>query len=200
MHKPPTIRLGTSLAAILAVSLLSGCATNVAQDPSSPYYQVPPGSMLKLNHSIEIPPGRARVFIQHGAVSVIFDHYAPNCNVEVDRLDYERVQYVKPGEYPIRRVQRSVEEVVQQRPVRVAALGPMTDMLASGEAGDGGDGTSNIYEGYHLWLDDRTGNFTRLSCRGAFAYPVDARPPSIDEMQEALGEIGSLIIGSGSAG
>ena len=37
-------------------------------------------------------------------------------------------------------------------------------------------------------------NSTRLSCRGAFDTPFDARPPSINEMRRALGDIASLLL------
>ncbi len=178
-----------SVAALSAV-LLSACNATIPKDPASPYYQVSVGSTLKVLEKIEIPPGRARVFIQNGAITVNFNHYAPNCNVEVDKLDNENTQYIEPGEYRIRRVQLSMEEVVQAQPVQVAALG--SDLVLANNTAS--DGKTMIYEGYHLWVEDPAENFTRLSCRGVYALPSDALPPSIDEMRQALGEVAHLVI------
>lgn len=168
-------------------TLLAACSASVPKDPSSPHYQVIEGSILQLKRKIEIPPGRVRVFIQNGRITANFDHYAPNCNVEVNKLDHANVQYIEPGDYRIRRVQSSVEEVVQSKPALVAALG-----IGPWLAGNDSDGNAMVYEGYHLWLDDPENNFRRLSCRGTYADPWDARPPSIAEMRQALGAIADL--------
>jgi hypothetical protein len=173
-------------AAPALAALLTACTTNIPKDSASPYYQVAAGSTLQLHRQVEIPPGRTRVFLQHGALTGSFDHYAPNCNLEVDRLDYSQAQFIAAGDYRIRRVQPSTEEVVHSRRTLLASL----DLAGN----DGDDGNAMIYQGYHLWLDDPAGNLLRLSCRGAYADPMDARPPSIDEMRQALGNIASLVL------
>jgi hypothetical protein len=182
--------LSTLTAAAAAAVLLGACTANIPRDPASPYFQVPVGSTLQLRQKIEIPPGRTRVFLQNGAVGSGFDHYTPNCNVEVHDLVQDAVQYIEPGDYRVRRVQQTMEEVVRSRPTLVAALG-RSPLLAGNE--DSG-GTTMIYQGYHLWLEDPADNFTRLSCRGAHANPWDARPPSIDEIRQALGEVATLLL------
>ena len=192
MPTPPRTRIRRIAAlgtATLAASLLAACNATIPKDTASPYYRVGVGSTLQLRHKIEIPPGRARVFIQNGSITANFDHYAPNCNVEVEKLDYQQLQYIEPGSYRIRRVQDNVEEVVQSQRMQVAALKTGSWLAA---AADNSGGTTMVYRGYHLWVDDPAGNFTRLSCRGAYADPVDARPPSINEMRQALGGIASL--------
>jgi hypothetical protein len=123
-----------------------------------------------------------------------FDRYAPNCNIEVDKIDYEARQYVEPGEYLVARVQRTTEQVVEARPVRLAALGPtLADLGGNG----GNDGNPMIYEGYHLWLESPDPNVMRVSCRGALADPSEAYPPSIDEIRQSLGEIATLRLAEG---
>ena len=167
---------------------LNGCAGHAPQDPASPYSKVTPGSVLKINRKIEIPPGSARVFFQNGKQSPAFNHYAPNCNIEINKLDEGAVQYVEPGAYRISRVQQSLEEIVRSQPIKLAALGPML----AGVGGDGGDGSAMVYVGYHLWLDSEDPNVRRLSCRGAIADPHEAYPPSIDEIRQSLGNIMTL--------
>ena len=172
---------------LLGSLVLSACATQIPKDTASPYYQVPAGSLVRINRVIEIPPQRTRLFIQHGRLSAGFDHYTPNCNIEVFKRDDFAVQYVEPGGYRITRVQRSQVEVVQAEPLQLAALdSPLLLAL------EGGDGNASIYEGYHLWLEGPDPNVMRLSCRGAYADPSEAYPPSIDQIRQALGGLITL--------
>ena len=184
---PTLLRWMTSIS---VVTLLIGCSASIPIDPASPYYKVAPGSTLKVNQRIEIPPGVTRVFMQNGAIVRNFDQYAPNCNVEVYRLEQERAQYIEPGEYRIHRVQNTVEEVVQKQRLQVAALGTGPWLMMA----SGGADRPDVHKGYHLWVEDPAGNFTRLSCRGAFDTPWDARPPSINQMRRALGDIADLVL------
>jgi hypothetical protein len=174
-----------ALASAAAISL-SACIGSIPRDPASPWYRVPAGSTLSFQHKIEIPPDRTRVFLQHGAITITFNHYAVNCNVEVRKLDYEAVQYLEPATYRVSSVQDTVEEVVQAAPLQLAT----TD--ASLAMGDEGGSDPMIYRGYHLWLEGPDPNLMRLSCRGAFADPHEAYPPSIDEIRAALGDIAHL--------
>jgi hypothetical protein len=174
---------------VLAAMALGGCATHAVFDPASPYARVPEGSQLIWNSTIEVPPGVARVFLQDGRVAPAYDHYRPNCNLEVRKIEAAAVQYVAPGRYRIGRVQPTLEETVQAASVRLAALGPMA--LAMGN-NDGG--TAMVYEGYHFWLEGPDPNLMRLSCRGALADPPEARPPSVKQIRQALGEWADLRI------
>jgi len=172
-----------SLLAVYAVVSLGACTQIVSDDPDSPYSLIPVGSELDIRRTIEVPPGRTRVFFQAGKETANFNHYVPNCNIEVSALVYDAVQYVAPGLYRIERVQRHVEEIVQTGSIELAAAG---GVLAG--MGDGVGGNIMIYDGYHLWLDGDDENLRRLTCRGVFAEPVDARPPSVNEIRAALGE------------
>lgn len=179
--------LRTATLIVLFIPLwLNGCAGHAPKDPASPYSRVTPGSVLINNRKIEIPPGSTRVFFQNGKISPAFNHYAANCNIEVNTLD-TAIQYVEPGAYRIIRVQRSMEEIVRSQSIKLAAFGPM---LAG--VGGSGDGSAMIYLGYHLWLESDDPNVRRVSCRGAFADPHEAYPPSIDEIRQSLGNIMTL--------
>jgi len=167
---------------------LAGCSTTISKDTRSPFYPVPVGSTLVLKQKIEIPPNRTRVFMQNGVITGIYDHYAPTCNVEVDRLDDHQPQFVAPGAYRIHRVQITIQEVVQTGKVQVAALGDGPGL----QLALGGADKPDIYRGYHLWVEDPANNFTRLSCRGGLDEPWQAYPPSIDDMRQALGQIAEL--------
>ncbi len=162
--------------------ILGGCALPLPTDESSPYFAVPEGSTLAIRRALAVPAGSARVWMQNGAVTAARNHYAPNCNLEVRELDHERPQQVQPGEYRIFRVQRSVDEIAAAAPLRLAALGTR---LAGMDDGGG----RMVYEGYHFWLRGPDPNVMRLSCRGALDDEADARPPSILEIRQSLGDI-----------
>jgi hypothetical protein len=61
--------------------------------------------------------------------------------------------------------------------------------------GDDGGGYSMIQTGFHLWLDDEAdANLMRLTCLGVLADPADAYPPTLAEIQAALGELATLDV------
>jgi hypothetical protein len=126
------------------------------------------------------------VFFQRGAITLGYDQYAPGCDLEVRRLDANAVQYVKPGRYPVRSVQDTLEQVVIAQPLRLAMAGPLLAL------GDDDGGQPDIYRGYHLWLSGADANLMRLSCRGPFSEPSRAFPPSLEEMRAALGPFATI--------
>ncbi len=188
------MRNTSAIAAALSVALvaIAGCSSTptARRDQSSPYYAVPVGAVLELREPIRIRAGATRSWLQFGkATGDRFDHYAPNCNVEVRHLDQENVQLVRPGRFTVRRTQQVREEVVRaRRPVRVAALWRVGGGVDAG-------GPNLIYEGYHLWLDSpEQPEVMRLTCRGAYAEPSNAKPPSIEEIRSVLGGIATLTL------
>jgi hypothetical protein len=159
-----------------------------APDASSPFYKVPEGSVIALHQALELRPGTTRTWLQFGqAVGSSFDRYAPNCNFESWTIDHDRSRKILPGAFVVRRIQNVREEVVRvDAPRRFAAL-----RLADG--GIDGGGPSMVYEGYHLWLENpQQPDVRRLTCRGAFADPWEAYPPSIEEIRAALGQLATL--------
>ena len=91
-------------------------------DPSWPYARVPIGTSLEVNQDITVPPGVTRVYMQLGRLVRTFDYYQTNCNIEVRKIDWDNPQTIVAGTYLVTRVQNSTEQVVEARPVVVAAL------------------------------------------------------------------------------
>ena len=174
------------LPALLALTL-TACSTPTArQDVTSPYYKVPEDSLLELHQPVKIPPGTTRTWIQRGRAVSGFDRYWPSCNLEVGRLDRDQAQVIEPDRFVVRRSQFLREEVAgRMRPLRVASL------RVAGMDDDGGH--SMIFEGWHLWLESaEQPDVRRLTCRGAFADPWRAEPPSIEQIRAALGAVATL--------
>lgn len=170
----------------LMVGGISGCAlVTVPADPASPYYMVPEGSVIELHQPLRIPPGSTRVWLVRGQPAAGRDWYAPGCNLEIDTLDRERVQIVDPGVFEVSRVQRTSEHTSER------AAGVVVAALGAGFSWDSGD--NRTWQGYHLWLhSDRQPDVRRLTCKGIYAEPWQATPPSIEVIRETLGAVASL--------
>jgi len=93
---------------------------------------------------------------------------------------------VNPDDFLIQQVQALTTEVVQLKTIKVAAL-----QLAFGMDGD--DGASQMFEGYHFWLQSqKQPQVLRMSCYGVFEEPGWLRPPTLLEIRATLGDIASI--------
>jgi hypothetical protein len=143
------------------------------------------GASLVLNQSLEIGAGKARVFVQNGDVSFGFDSYEPHCAFEIKSVQHDGVA-IDAGTFPITRVQGSLQQVVSAEPLQTASL-----QLAGMDGG--GDGPSSLYLGYHFWLSSvGQPEVRRMSCYGIYAEPQDAEPPTLQEIQQALGSVAEI--------
>lgn len=178
-----------SVVTVSAVALVACVSNEWSADPTSPHSRVPVGSTFVLERRVRIPAGKTRVFFRGGRSGAV-----PECSVEVRKLDDEAVQTVEPGSFRIRRVQNLATQVVsnsrRERPSARAC-----------SMGGGSTGNIMIYEGYHLWLDaaDQP-NLMRLSCYGVFDDQAYAKPPSVQEIQLALSEIGRIELAEPAGG
>lgn len=176
------------LVPLLALGL-NGCTALGPFEPDSPYWLPPVGSEVDLKQSLEVRPRSARVFLQQGGVVSKggVNQFLPSCNFEVNQVFEDRSQTIQPDTFRVLRVGRQWEEVVQHASAQYAAL-----HLAGGNV-DGG--TSMIIHSVHLWLESaKQPQVRRLSCRGGVDDPPKARPPSGEEIFQALGVIASLRV------
>lgn len=192
-------------------ALLGGCASVSTQiqgvgpdgqlDTAAHWVAPPAGSTLTLHQPLTIRPGAARVWIGRGAPS----DFAVQCNLEVRTLDRERPQIIRPDRFTIERTQRFTT-TVERRPsappaTRYARHDPDATSVLAGFAmwgrlgwwADYDDGPTRVFEGWHWYVaSDRQPDVYRLNCRGPYADPWEALPPSIDEIQRALGDVMTL--------
>jgi hypothetical protein len=181
------------LIVVSLAALLAGCPQQtVRTNMQSNDYRTLAGSRLQLLQPLDIPPGRTRLFIQHGKVlqGNSADQYDTQCNFEVEDLS-KQVQRIEPDSFLIERVQALTEPVVLTRPVMVAALGGVASL-----AGVGDDGASDIFQGYNFWLSSaRQPQVMRLTCVGAYDTPSDARAPTLQEIRKTLAGIARIETG-----
>ncbi|RTZ73354.1 MAG: hypothetical protein DSZ00_03040 [Gammaproteobacteria bacterium] len=167
---------------LLSLGLMGGCVSFLPD-----YSDRDAGYRLILHQPIVIPPQRTRIFIQGGRiVGTGFDSYEVSCNIEVRKLKDEP-QRIEPDTFVVNLVQDFFEEV--------AAIGWKAQTVAGlGLAGADVDGSpSMIYRGYHFWLHSPTQpDVIRLTCRGVFADPWEAYPPTYEEIEATLGRVASL--------
>ncbi|WP_245232466.1 hypothetical protein [Thiorhodococcus minor] len=150
------------------------------------WVEIPPGSAIRLNRPVEIPPGRARAFVSTATALA----GGTSCALEVRRIDHEGVQLVAAGTYRITRIQNYLALVSRVEEAPGATLG---FQLAS--YGDSGGGQM-VRFGYHFWLNDgQDPNLMRLTCLGRHDEPASTRPPTLAEIRATLGERATLELG-----
>ncbi|MCG7902674.1 MAG: hypothetical protein JAY99_05950 [Candidatus Thiodiazotropha lotti] len=170
---------------IVIALCLSGCGANfqTSFNPASPYQQIPVGSMVVLKQALEVSAHRTRLFLQLGETMQLedFDRYKANCNFELNSLT-DGVQTIQPQTFTIKRVEGLMVEVVDRLPqYRFVSVG-LDDQ-----------GTPMVTQGYHFWLDStQQPEVLRLSCRGAFDDMWASQPPSIDEIQQTMGDLAEI--------
>jgi len=171
--------------ALVALSL-SGCALfEVEPNTASPFYAVPEGSVVEIHEPITIPPGNTRAWLQRGRVSAGQDWWYPACNLEVNTLDRERAQTVAPGRFDVIRVQQLEYAQLQTPPTGATPVALRADY--------NGGGVTWMWRGHHLWLSsEEQPDVRRLTCVGIYSRPFGVRPPSIDQIREALGTVATL--------
>jgi len=185
MKPPITGRLLKRSLTLLTGLILAGClgGASVRVDSSANRYLDLVGGHVQLHQPLQVEAGEARVFLQQGRVRQGFGFYLPHCSFEIRSVQHSGVA-IPPGRFEITRVTHVLTEVVQARPVKIAAR-----FLS----GMDGNGISQRFEGYHFRLNSaRHPQVFRMSCFGVHAVPPDLDAPTLREIRETLGSIGSL--------
>jgi hypothetical protein len=188
MTDNPLARAAPRLFLALALTLLLGCETQMRQSDQGPWIPVGPGGTLVLNGPVQVPQDRARVFFRNGRLQSTGANQGPSCGIEIRTIPRDGPHVIPAGSFTIARVQPYWTQV--------AALDPHRDRsavrLRLASAPDSG-GTPLIQEGYHLWLSDGPdADVMRLTCLGMLDEMWRARPPTLDEIRAALGDLATL--------
>ena len=139
-----------------------------------------------LHEDVTIPSGRSRLFLQGGGVVGGRSLYQPHCIFEIDSVDHEGFP-VSAGTFDVLRIQRSTVQIAAQRGVKLAST--VTEFGAFPNSSD------RFHDGYHFWLQSATQpSVMRLTCYGVYERPGRLRPPTLEEIGVALGEVGSLKV------
>ncbi len=190
----PGLLLGLSLA------VLAGCQTQVRESDRGPWIAVQPGGTLTLNRPIPIPQDRARVFFRDGDLQPSGANLGPSCGIEIRTIPRAGPHVIPAGSFTIARVQTLWTQVAHRDLGRDPGRNLVPDpggypdpvRLQLASATDGG-GTPLIQEGYHLWLaGGPDSDVMRLTCLGMLDEMWRARPPTLEEIRGALGDLATL--------
>ena len=176
------------LFAVASVTLLvAGCQQNasIRADTFGKYRQIDSASVI-LKRDIRVPAGKARVYLQNdkagegdrvGAGG--FDSYRPHCAFEISRVDHAGID-IRAETFAVTRIQQTVVRVVSGAPIKLAAFGLW-------------GGSQAYYSGYHFWLvSDTQPGVRRMTCYGVYAEPYELYPPTLKEINAALGAVAEL--------
>lgn len=159
-----------------------GCQPPSTYPVDSPFYQPPPGSQWVLNQAVEIPPDSATVRFQFGKIAGGVKDFEPNCVFEVKTVK-DTAQRVEPDVFLVTKV-RSGSSILR------AAREPVSGFM---KVSSGSDDTGSIryyYKTEMFLRSEKQPQALMLTCQHAwdtgssFQYQ---RPPTIGEMQQALG-------------
>lgn len=169
----------------VALALITGCQPLIKDRTGGRWVAIPPGGSLTLHQPVTMPPGRTRVFFVNGRVRTSGATYGTSCALEVRRIDRKRARQIA-GRFRITRVQPYWTQMAA-----VPSPGTPVFRLAGH---DGGNGNAMIRTGYQFDLQGEDPDVRRLTCLGVLADPAFADPPTLADIDAALGTAASLSI------
>jgi hypothetical protein len=176
--------------AILGAALLvTGCQTVSYQgNENSPYYVVPAGSRLVLEHELTIPGNRAAVYIQGGQLSSYWNvnPYYPYCKFEL-RAPGDTAQKVQPGEFIVTRAYQETPLTVRNAPQRFD--GAVRLVRVSAEDSEGVSAT--VFATTMRLRSERQPQVSRMTC-AQWGYPPQDGHLSIAEIRKTLAGLFTL--------
>lgn len=168
----------------VALALITGCQPLIKDRTGGRWVAIPSGGSLTLHQPVTMPAGRTRVFFVNGRVRTSGATYDTSCALEVRRIDRERARQITAGRFRITRVQPYWTQMA-------AVPNPGTPIFRL--AGhDGGDGNAMIRTGYQFNLQGEDTDIRRLTCLGVLADPAYADPPTLADIDAALGTAATL--------
>jgi len=178
---------------IAIIGLISGILAGCSSGPypvSSPYYAIPTGSKLVLNHALSIPPNAARIYIQYGKVvsSKQKDDYYAHCWFESWRV-LDTSQVIEPDTFTITRSIQT-DDVVQRRATQRYAI---LETVSESNSPEGGGPLALVYSTDMHIHSVKQPDIRRFVC-SHWENPDDARHLTVAEMQKALGNIATIIL------
>lgn len=175
---------GIRLLLVCGFAALVACQSSGSRDG---FYSSPlqPGDQVEVLREINVPGGKARVYLQHGRITTYggTDQYAPFCYFLL-RDPLPGGQVIKPGVFDVESVWLNETSVRKAFPWQVAwSIGI-----------GGGLGQSPIAHQFHIRLKSTEQSNATLVCSGAFDMPIQAAPIRLPEVREALGDYATVRV------
>ena len=177
---------------VLVAGVLAGCQPvyrNGEPNTASPYYEPPTGSVVEINHSLEVPARSNRVYFQQGRILPWHqvNEYRGYCALRV-RDKASQAQRLEPGRYTVREVSTEHIFMLASRPRLRAAAFPV-----------GFDGSDDSREDYQtlalvLSLEGPDERVQSLAC-AEWGVPQVMKRVTVDGVRQALGSHAGLTLG-----
>ena len=179
------MKLHRYLLLLLILPSLSGCQSGLQVNTGDGNFRTLSAQTLVLHQDVRIPPRQAHAYFQRATGAGVGGEYAPHCELEV-RPVLEEAQYVHAGVFEIRGI-RGLTHYVRRPHKNIQLAAAAGFQLLAEDSGEW------IMLAYHFTLhSDEQPDVLRLICGGAYNFPFYARYPSLEDIQQALGDVASL--------
>lgn len=182
-------------------SMLTACASG-PYPVSSPYYQIPTGTVIELNQPLTITPNSGRVYVQYGKVVTPKERerYHANCWFLSWKV-LETDQTIQPDTFVVKRSQKDQDIVQNHSAIKLANLDLQIAVGAGIETGSGNGigilaNASPMAAIFTTTLDirsDRQPDIRQFAC-SHWDDPSGGEHLTVEQMQNTLGNIASIII------
>lgn len=167
------------------VLIINACKPLLIEDKNS-YTQIIADAWIELNEPLTVRMEEGRIFMQSGQIidQAELDLYTVNCELEMQKLsDTKRI--IQPDRFDIKGTSQQSSPIVMARPYQLASL----QMIASSPAD-----IKRVW--VFLLYSEKQPEVRALICRGPQNSEESAKLPTIDEMQNTLGELITLHLTS----
>lgn len=172
---------------------LSACGPLTIKNTTTQSFVPIQHGVFELHEEVVIPANRTRVFFQKGRLLYGINEWYPHCQLRVRNI-LEQAQTVKADRFTIDKVFGTLEQVVSNDPVIVAAVG--ASVIAGGGGGNGGGNGEGreMYTYFMALRSEEQPQVTFLVCGGAVLEPALAEYPTLQDIQTALGDYATLTL------
>ncbi len=168
----------------LLISVIGACAQTPTRDASSVFYNIPAGSVLRLNQPLRIAPESVSLFMQHGSLIAepLIDRYQPYCKFELYAMS-EAARRVAPDAFVI---EKAVDETELTTQLTRPAAGLLAGLMLVSDAPSIYTYTTHLY--LHSEIQPEV---YRLSCMH-WEDVQDDNYLTVAQMREAMGALFTL--------
>jgi len=185
------------IALVLSVFLTSSCALSLAREPVSIKQLLPVGSILHLTRPLEIPVGKAYVYIAHGEVVPFKPYntvniYKPYCKIHLHKVS-QQARKVEPDRFRVTRVVEWEDYYGQSSAIRYASL-DLSELRIHGGLGIGlgmmedASPSTVMYATIISLQSEKQPQVEELVC-GHWDTLGVVEPLTLEEMKSALGDL-----------
>lgn len=197
----PVVRIVSSFLFAAITIMIYGCASG-PYPVTSPYYQIPPGSLLEVKQTLTIPANRARVYLQYGKVITEKqkDRYQPNCWFLSWKL-METQQTIMPDTFTVMRSAKAEDYVQNTSSIKLASRSISVESgigvsigARDGTGVLGGDAPMATVFTTQLFIQsEKQPDIRMLEC-SHWDDPSTGEHLTVQQIQDALGTIVTLRI------